>query len=299
VAIDKLSGLIALKVVAEKRNFGAAALHLGVTTPAVSQAVKTLERRLGVTLLARTTRSTCLTEVGKRFLSQATPALEQLLAAMEDVRACATEPSGLLKINAPRSIFPGYLVPLVTTFKRAHPGVSVEIFFEDHQSDIFEHGFDAGIRISDILAKDVAAMKLFGPVRFVTAAAPHYLHARGRPLRPSDLAGHDCIVIRFESTGIYDRWEYAQGHKDVQVRVARSIILNDPLLMREAAVHGAGLIYTDENLIREEVEQGRLEVVLQDYAPESRGYYLYYPSRAQVQPKLRAFIDHVRAQGSL
>jgi DNA-binding transcriptional LysR family regulator len=193
---DQLDGLLALKVVADTRNFTAAAKILRVSPSAVSQMIKQLEQRLGVALLSRTTRSTSVTEAGARFLEQASPALDQVLAALENVGRYAEKPSGLLRINLPRQIYPFYMAPLVRSFIREHPEITVELFFEDQQSDVVEKGFDAGIRLSDILAKDVVAMKLYGPVRFVTAASPDYLDKSGRPKHPKDLLAHNCVRPR-------------------------------------------------------------------------------------------------------
>ena len=161
--LDQLNGLLALKAVADTRNFSAAARLFGVSPSAVSQTIKQLEQRLGIALLARTTRSTSLTEAGEMFLSQAGPALDHILAALEDVGTYAQKPSGLLRLNLPRQVYPSYIAPLLANFARKHPEITVELFFEDQVTDIVGKGFDAGIRLSDILAKDVVALKLFGP----------------------------------------------------------------------------------------------------------------------------------------
>jgi DNA-binding transcriptional LysR family regulator len=213
---DRLNGLLALKVVAEKRNFTAAAKTLGISPSAVSQAIKQIEQRLGVALLSRTTRSTSLTEAGERFLHQAGPALDQILGALEDVGTYAEKPAGLLRLNLPRQIYPCYLAPLITSFIKKNPDVTVELFFEDQSSDIVEKGFDAGVRISDILAKDVVAIKLLGPVRFVTAGSPNYFDRMGRPKHPKDLLSHNCIRSRLGPV-VYDRWEYEHKGKELQV----------------------------------------------------------------------------------
>jgi DNA-binding transcriptional LysR family regulator len=291
---DRLNGLIALKAVASHRSFRGAALFLGISTSAVSQAIKQLERRLGAALLSRTTRSTRLTEVGEKFLNQAGPALEQILVAMEDVENSASRPSGLLRLNTPRAVYPSPLAPLIASFRAKYPDVSVELFFEDHQSDVVQGGFDAGIRLSDILEKDMVAVKMFGPVRFITAAAPCYLKKRGHPKHPRDLLLHDCIVVRFGNLVLYNRWEFESKGKPFQVQVKESLILNDSLIMKDAASDGAGIIYTTENSIQSELEAGKLEALLKDYSTTSKGFYLYYPQRSQVLPKLRSFIEHIK-----
>ncbi len=294
---DQFNGLLALKVVADTRNFTAAAKRLGVSPSAVSQTIKQLEQRLGVALLSRTTRSTSLTEVGERFLSQAGPAFDQILAALENVSTYAEKPSGLLRLNLPRQVYSFYVAPLVASFTQKYPEITVELFFEDQASDVVEKGFDAGIRLSDILAKDVVAIKLFGPVRFVTAASPQYLDTMGRPEHPKDLLLHNCIRPRL-GAGIYERWEFEHQGKEFQVQVKGSLILNDSLLMRDAAIKGAGIIYSTEEAIRGDVYSGKLEIVLDQFACTSTGFYLYYPKRSQVLPKLRAFIEHIKKENN-
>ena len=271
---------------------------LGVSPSAVSQAIKQLEQRLGVALLSRTTRSTSLTEAGARFLNQAGPALDQILAALEDVGTYAEKPSGLLRLNLPRQIYPCYVAPLIASFIKKYPEVTVELFFEDQTTDIVEKSFDAGIRLSDILAKDVVAIKLFGPVRFVTAGSPKYFDKMGRPKHPKDLLSHNCIRVR-SGTGLYDRWEYEYKGKEFQVQVKGSLILNDALLTLDAALDGAGIVYTTEAAIRDKVRSGKLEVVLGQFTCTSTGIYLYFPKRSQVLPKLRAFIEHIKSENKL
>ncbi len=295
---DQLNGLLALKRVADTRNFTQAAKSLGVSPSAVSQTIKQLEQRLGVALLSRTTRSASLTEAGESFLAQAGPALDQILSALENVGTYAAKPTGLLRINLTRQIYPYYVAPLVASFTKKYPEITVELFFEDQQSDVIGNGFDAGIRLSDILAKDVVAIKLFGPVRFVTAASPAYLDKMGRPQHPQDLLHHDCIRPRLRD-GPYERWEFDHKGKHFQVQVKGSLILNDTLLMLDAAVSGAGIVYTTENAIADKVRLGQLEIVLESFAWISTGFYLYFPKRAQVLPKLRAFIDHIHSENKL
>ena len=290
---DRLNGLLALKVVADTLNFTAAAERLGVSASAVSQTIKQLEKRLGVALLARTTRSTSLTEAGNRFLSQAGPAMDQILAALDEMGSYAQQPTGLLRLNLPRQVYRIHLAPLIAKFTAQHPEITVELFFEDQQSDVVKRGFDAGIRLSDILAKDVVATKLFGPVRFVTVGAPRYLNRMGRPRHPKDLLTHNCILPRLDPV-LYDRWEFEHKGREFQVQVKGSLIMNDSLLMLQAAADGAGIAYTMEDAVRNQVATGALEIVLNPFASSSEGFYLYYPRRNQVLPKLRAFIDCIK-----
>lgn len=290
---DELDGLIALKLVAEKKSFSGAAEALNISSPAVSQIIKQLESRVGVALLHRTTRSTSLTEAGRQFLNQAGPAIDQILSALHNVGTYAEKPSGLLRLNVPRAVYPIFLQPIVLSFIKKYPEICVEIYFEDHASDVVKGEFDAGIRVSDILAQDMVALKLFGPLQFVIAASPQYWNKKGRPKHPKDLFSHDCLRARFGNAGLYDNWEFEHKGQEFQVKVKGPLILNDGPAAREAAIAGAGVIYGIEDLMADDITSGKLEVVLRQFAPSSAGFYLYYPQKSQVQPKLRAFIDHM------
>lgn len=290
---DQLDGLIALKLVADKRNFTAAAKELRISASAISKLIKQLEKKLGVTLLSRTTRATSLTEAGERFLNTAGPALEQILSAMTEVGSFADKPTGRLRLNVPAMIYPNYLKSIVSSFTKKYPDISVEICCENAAVNIFERGFDAGIRLSDILAKDMVAIKLFGPIRFVVVGSPKYLNKTGRPKHPKDLLSHNCITVGV-GTRVYDSWEFESKGKAFDVQVKGSIITNEAPFALDAAQDGEGLVYTSEDGATDRIKSGKLEVVLSQFAPESTGYYLYYPQRSQVQPKLRAFIDHIR-----
>jgi DNA-binding transcriptional LysR family regulator len=291
-----LDGLLAFRLVAEKRNFAAAAEELGISPPAISKIIKQLERRLGVALLSRTTRSTSPTEAGKKFLSQTGPALDQILGAIGDLGTYAAKPSGLLRLNLPLFSYASYLAPRIASFLSRYPDVSVELFFEDAATDVVAKGFDAGIRDSDILAKDMVAIKLFGPIRFVIVGAPKYFKNKGRPEHPNDLLAHDCIRVRVDADWIYDRWEFEHKGKAFHVQINGSLLINDATHALRAAIDGLGLMYVTQDIAKEHLASGKLEIVLDAYAPTSEGYYLYFPRRAQVQPKLRAFIEHLQKE---
>jgi DNA-binding transcriptional LysR family regulator len=291
---NRLDGLLALSLVAKKRNFTAAAEELGISPPAISKMIKQLEKRMGIALLSRTTRSTSLTEAGERFLSEAGPALDQILTAMDRAGAYAEKPSGVLRINLSRSMYPTLMRPLITSFTRKYPEVTVELYFDDELSDVVEGGFDAGIRPSETMAKDMVALKLVGPIRYIVAGTPKYLNKHGRPKQPQDLHSHNCIRMSFAGGDMYDRWEFEHKGKGFQVQVTGSLILNDTALAVDAALDGVGLVYTAENLIADKIAAGNLETVLEEYSVKDSGYYLYFPKRSQVQPKLRAFIDHIK-----
>ncbi len=250
-----------------------------------------------VTLLTRTTRTVSLTEAGKKFLNETSQAIEQILVAQELVQSHAARPSGVLRLNVPEVVYPAYLAPVIKRFTEKHPEVEVDVYSDNQMTNIFESGFDAGIRHSEILAKDMVALKLFGPIRFVTVASPSYLNRAGRPKHPKELLSHNCIRIRFGlGEDIYDNWEFEHKGKEFEVKVSGSLTLNHSMLIRHAAIEGAGVIYTVYDLIEDDLRSKKLELILEDFQAKSPGYYLYYPKKSQVSPKLRAFIDHLKSE---
>ncbi len=291
---DQLNGLIALKAVAEKKNFTLAAEVLKISPSAISQNIKQLESRLGVALLSRTTRSVSLSEAGEKFLNRANPAIDQILLALNEVSTYGQSPSGTLRLNLPRIIYRNCVEPLVTSFCQKYPEITVELFFEDQQSEIFERGFDAGIRLSDILAKDVIAVKISEQVKFVTVASPQYLEKNQTPKHPKDLLQHNCIVSRLGEKRLYNRWEFQHKNQEFAVQVKGSLIFNDFNYAIDSAVKGYGVAYTTRDAVKDEINSNKLKIILPDFAPSSAGFYLYYPSSSQVLPKLRAFIDHAK-----
>lgn len=293
---DVLNGLIALQLVAEKGSFTAAASEMGVSTSAVSQTIKQLEKNLGCVLLNRTTRSTSLTELGEQFLRQYQPALEQLLTAMEQLGSFTGKLTGTLRINLPRASWPTVIAPVLQGFRDQYPELTVDLYFEETLVDIVSSGFDAGIRPTEITAGDMTGIRISPPFKFAVAASPAYLKKHGTPRHPNDLLQHQCIHYRFENNIVYKRWEFEENGRDISVSPPCSLVVNDALIMADCAVKDMGFFYTPDNLIAESVRRGELVICLDEYAAKSDGYYLYYPNLYQVSPKLRALIDYLKAQ---
>lgn len=291
---NPVDGLEVFLRVAERRSFRAAAEDLGMSPSAVSQIIRTLETRVGVALLTRTTRSVGLTEAGQRFLDRARPAFDDLLEAFEAARSLGERPSGLLRLNVPRAAIPYLIEPVLQGFSAAYPEVEVEICGEDELIDLVERGFDAGIRMGEHLEADMVCLRLTPPFRMAVAGSPNYIQQYGRPLHPSDLAAHRCIRTRNPTSGSIHRWPFELGGQPIEIAVSGSLIVNDLDLARAAALRDVGLAYLATPLVAEAVAAGRLETVLDDYLPWSPGAYLYYPSRAQMLPKLRAFVDFIK-----
>lgn len=290
-----LDGVEAFLSVAQHRNFRKAAADLAVTPSAVSQAVRTLESRLGAALFVRTTRSVGLTEVGERFLSRAKPAFEELVAASEVARDLGRRPAGLLRLAAPRAVVPILLEPLIASFCQAYPDVEVEIATGAELVDIAAEGFDAGIRLGQFIQADMIAVQLTPSLPLAVVGSPDYLSRRGRPERIDDLRHQACIRMR-RSNGSIAPWSFVSGNEPVDVMVSGPFIANDMPTVLGAAVEGLGLAQVPGPVASSAVKAGKLIGVLERFAPMMPGVYLYYPSRHQMLPKLRAFIDHVKSR---
>ncbi|APG12613.1 LysR family transcriptional regulator [Bradyrhizobium japonicum] len=288
-----LDGVEAFLRVAQYRSFRRAAAELGVTPSAISQAVRALEARVGAALFIRTTRSVGLTEAGARFLSRAKPAFEELVAASEVARDLGQRPTGLLRLTVPRAVVPILLEPLIASFCQAYPEVEVEIAAGEELVDLAAKGFDAGVRMGQFIATDMVAVRLTPPFPFVVVGSPDYLRRHGRPERIDDLRQHACLRIR-RSNGSIAPWSLVDGTKTVEAIVSGPLIAHDFPTMLGAAVEGMGLAQVPAPIATSLVKTGKLVQVLKSFAPMAPGVFLYYPSRHQTMPKLRAFIDHVK-----
>jgi DNA-binding transcriptional LysR family regulator len=289
----QLDGLEAFLRVAERKSFRAAAVDLGVSPSAISQTVRALEARVGAPLLTRTTRSVGLTEAGQFFLERARPAFTDLNAAYEAARSLGDKPAGLLRLNMPRVVVADLVEPRLAGFLAAYPEVEVEICAEDGFIDLVESGFDAGIRLGEFLQADMIAVRLTPPFRFVAVGSPDYFERHGRPARPADLRRMPCVRFRHSSGGIAN-WQFMEGNRPVEVAVHGPVILNDLGATLAVARQGIALAHVAEPLVQAQLASGALETVLDEFAPRSPGVYLYYPSRTQMLPKLRAFVDYIR-----
>jgi DNA-binding transcriptional LysR family regulator len=289
-----LDGVEAFLSVAQRRSFRKAAAELGVTPSAVSQAVRALEARIGAALFMRTTRSVGLTEAGERFLSRAKPAFEELIAASEAARDLGRRPAGLLRLTVPRAVVPIVLEPLIASFCQANPDVELEISASGELVDIAAGGFDAGIRLGQFVAADMVAVRLTPPFPFAVVGSPDYLRQRERPERIDDLRAHACLRLR-RSDGSIAAWSFRQGNKTIEAIVSGPFIANDFPALLGAALEGLGLAQVPAPITAGAVAAGKLVRVLEPFAPMAPGVFLYYPSRRQMAPKLRAFIDHVKS----
>lgn len=291
---DAYTGLTEFMAVAELGSFRAAAAQLRVTPAAVSQAIRALEIRLGLPLFLRTTRSVALTEAGSDLNRRLRPAAREFDQALEAVAALRGRPSGTLRLSVPRIALALVVYPVMPTFRAAFPDIHVEIDVDDASVDLTANGFDAGIRIGNIVDRDMVAVPLTPNFRWCVVGAPQYFGVRGIPRSPDELHRHECIGYRFPSAKNVARWQFVRKGKVVTFDVAGSVIVNDHLSMIALATRGVGLAYTAEIIAESELAQGSLKRVLQTFCRASAGLCLYFPRRSQAQPKLRAFIDTCR-----
>ncbi|MCG7503796.1 LysR family transcriptional regulator [Mesorhizobium retamae] len=294
---DLLSHLPVIVAVARRGSFALAAAELGMSPSAVSHAVRLVEERIGQPLFARTTRSVALTEAGHALVATAEPALEDIAERMERIRAVKGRASGLLRLNTSRVAFTLALLPVLSAMAERYPDVTVEIFTDERLTDIVGEGFDAGVRLGEMIAQDMVTVRLTPPFRTAIVASADYIGRHGKPKSLSDLANHNCIGYRLLRSGALYRWDLSDGGKDVSVATRGTSIVTEPMSARDLALAGIGLAYAFEPLLRADIAAGRLIEVLPETSVEEPGLFLYFPRRASMAPKLRAFIDTAQEIG--
>ena len=291
--LNQLDGLIAFWKVAQHSGFTAAAADLAVSPSALSQAIRQLEKRLGVRLLNRTTRSVSLTEAGQAYLARIGPALSQVIDAGDELHVLQGMPSGTLRLNAARVSIALVLRPLLDGFLRAHPHVQLELTNDEGFVDIVEKGYDAGIRYGESVHRDMVAIPIGGPKSIAVVASPDYLRRVPAPHHPDDLVRHNCIRLRFATTGAIYKWEFNVDGRLVDYEVGGNLIITDTTFSLDIALEGVGLAYTYEQLAEPYIRAKRLKRVLTEFSPTFESFYLYYPSRHEQPSKLKALIEYV------
>lgn len=292
----QLSRLAVLAAVADHHSFRGAARELQIAPSAVSHAVSALEESLGVRLLARTTRSVRPTDEGLRLLERLRPALGGIEAALKGLEEGRDKPAGRLRVTMPRLAAEHIVAPRLGGFCALYPDIELELVCDDRFEDIVSAGYDAGLRLGESLENDMIAVRATPRLRGAVVAAPSYFERFEPPRHPHDLIRHLCIRRRFSSGVIY-RWEFEKDGDALTVSVEGPLILGDDRLVLAAALDGAGLAYLFDARLDGAVEDGRLVRVLEDWCQPFDGFYIYYPSRRQMRPALRAFIDFFRLSG--
>lgn len=293
MTIDK-NALEVFVMVAQTRNFRVAAERLGVTRPAISQTLRRLEDRLNTTLMHRTTRSINLTEAGKKLYAEIAPAMEQLNGAVTDIADRQTAPRGQLRLavsSIAERIIDG---KMLASFIAAYPHVELDITLTDEAFDIVEQGFDAGVQLGEVIAKDMIAVPVSTVQRQVAVASPAYLAQYGVPQHPQELLEHRCIGWR-QSPGMSPyRWEFAEKGREFDVDVKPQLTTNDMGVMIRTVCAGGGIGFGMEETYAPYIARGELVTLLDAWLPTFPGFYLYFSSRKHMPPRLRAFIDHVK-----
>jgi DNA-binding transcriptional LysR family regulator len=293
MSID-LNALATLAVVARTRSFRAAGDQLGVTRSAVSQAVRKVEDALGTAVLRRTTRSVTLTEAGEALLDRVWPALAEIDAAVEMAAAHDERPTGRLRL-AVSSIAEGFLSgDLLASFLAENPSLGLDVLVIDDEFDIVAAGFDAGVRLGEVIERDMVAVPVGKDQRQIVVAAPAYLAAAGTPDHPRELAQHRCVGWRSSSEVAPYRWEFTEEGRDFAVAVEPEMTTNDMALMVKMARAGAGLTIGMADTFAPWIETGELCPVLEPFCPPLPGFFIFYPSRRHLPMKLRALVEHVR-----
>ncbi|MFN3462017.1 MAG: LysR family transcriptional regulator [Oceanibaculum sp.] len=288
------NALAIFALVAEERSFRAAADRLGVTRSAVSQTIRRLEEGLGIALVQRTTRSVSLTEAGGRLYADVAPALAEMRAAIETTGHLRGRPRGQLRL-AVSSIAERFLSgPFLASFAEANPEIQIDVTVTDLECDIVAEGYDAGVRLGEVIQQDMIAVPVAGEERQITVCAPSYLARFGAPAHPRELSAHRCVGWRPAPRVAPYRWEFTEQDREFSVDVRPEITTNDMALMIKLAVAGAGITCGLEESFRPWMARGELVPVLDEFCPPFAGFYLYYPSRRNLAPKLRALVDHLQ-----
>jgi DNA-binding transcriptional LysR family regulator len=292
--IEDLNAMAVFVALAEARSFRGAGDRLGVTASAVSQTLRRLERQLGVALAHRTSRSMRLTEAGEQLYASVRPALEEVRAAVSAVGARGNEPRGTLRLHV-AGVAESFLGgPVLDGYLAAHLHVRVEVFVSDEPLDIVAAGYDAGVRLGEVIDGDMIAVPLTGDQRLVVVGAPAYFARHPKPVHPRDLTGHECLNWRPTADAPGYRWEFTENGRDFSVAVPSRVLTNEaPLLLRLARA-GRGLTMLYEREVRGDLARGDLVAVLEEYSTPFPGFYLFYPGRRDASLPLRALVDFIR-----
>lgn len=287
-----LSDLAAFAVVAEERSFTRAAGRLGVSQSALSHTIRGLEKKLGLQLLARTTRSVSPTAAGTALLSELVPSLERIERSLSEARNQRERPAGRIRLVLSRSAAQLVLLAKLAQFAQRYPEIVLEISTSNDPVDLVAQEYDAGIQIGEFIQRDMIAVRVSKDLRLAVVGSPEYFRSHPIPKNPRDLKDHACIGFRF-SSGVY-RWEFEKGRKAITINPRGPATFDDPDLVIQAVLNGMGIGTSMEESLRERIAKGHLVQVLRDWCPVFPGYFLYYPSRRNQPAALAALIDTLR-----
>src|SRR5437763_2436584 len=268
--------LLVFSAVATERSFTKAAAKLGMSQSALSRTIRELEARLGVRLLARTTRSVSPTEAGERLLQTVAPRFEEIEAELQAISELRNKPAGTIRITATEYATNAVLLPKLAKLLRDYPDIKVEIISDYGLTDIVTQRFDAGVRDGEQIARDMIAVRIGPDARMAVVGAPSYFRNRREPKKPQELVEHNCINLRLPTHGGLYAWEFEKGVRELKVRVEGQLFFSTTTQMLDAVLAGLGLAYLPEGLVRPYINKGRLKRVLEDWCPLYPGYHLYY-----------------------
>lgn len=289
--------ILAFIAVAKEGSFTKAAAKLGVSQSALSQTIRTLEQRLDLRLLVRTTRSVSPTEAGEHMLRTVAPRFDEIEAELAVLSERRLKPAGTIRISAGEHAALTVLQPALTQLLLQYPDINVELIAENRMTDIVADRYDAGVRLGDQVAKDMIAVRISGDLRWLVVGAPAYFARYPMPSMPQDLTSHNCINMRMPTHGGFYIWDFAKDGKDLKVRVDGQLVFNNLALRIQSALDGLGLAFLPEDQVREHIDQGRLISVLEEWCPTESGYRLYYPSRRHPSSAFTLLVDALRYNG--
>ncbi len=295
---ENLNDVLAFLAVARDRSFTRAAAKLGVSQSALSHTIRGLEARLGLRLLARTTRSVAPTGAGERLLRALGPRFDEIEAELAELSELRDKPAGTIRITSGEHAAEAILWPALAKLLPRYPDIKVELIIDYGLTDIVAERYDAGVRLGEQVAKDMIAVRIGPDFRMAVVGAPSYFARRPKPKDPRDLTAHDCINIRLPTYGSIYAWEFEKRGRALKVRVEGQLVFNNIALRVNAALAGLGLAYLSEDQVQEHVAEGRLVRVLGDWCPPFSGYHLYYPSRRQAAPAFALLVEALRYRGS-
>lgn len=290
----KVNDLQAFLAVAQEQSFTKAAARLGVTPSALSHTVRALEQRLGIRLLARTTRNVSPTEAGERLMHSIAPLFEQISAELEALGELRDKPSGTIRVSCTDDQIELCIRPMLAQFLQDYPDITLEFYVDYGFTNVVKERFDAGIRLGESISKDMIAVRIGPDWRLAVVASPGYFARHPAPATPHQLTEHTCINIRHQSAGAIYAWEFAHKGQDFSVKVDGQLVFNSIMHVLNAAVDGIGVAYVPEQLVAPYLADGRLVEVLSDWCPTFQGYHLYYPNRRQGSAAFAAFVETLK-----
>jgi DNA-binding transcriptional LysR family regulator len=293
----KVNDLQAFLAVAREQSFTKAAARLGITPSALSHTIRALEERLGVRLLARTTRNVSATEAGDRLMRSIGPLFDQIVAEVEALGELREKPAGTIRITCTDDVIELYLRPVLASFLKTYPDITLELYVDYAFTNIVEERFDAGIRLGEAISKDMIAVRISPDWRLAVVGSPAYFKRHAAPATPYELTQHPCVNIRHRPSGAIYAWEFEKDGKIFTVKGEGQLVFNSIVHVLNSALDGMGLAYVPEALAAPYLADGRLQEVLADWCPYFQGYHLYYPHRRQASPAFAAFVDAVRYRG--